>query len=192
MKKILLTVLLATSLSFILVIYAEEQTKKGYYVGLKLSHEDNKNGSDADKWGMTFGKHLYKWLDAEIYTRTKDKDTGSNDTKLEGALIGKYKLTDSLSAYTRAGVGNKYTRNEDYGYWTVEPGLKYKLNDDWSVKAGVRFRDAFQTDHNANDTTYKTSVGYKLTDDTSIDMGYALKRGDSKTEEFGLGLKFKF
>jgi len=188
MKKTLIAVLLATSLTAV----AHEEEKKGYYVGLKLSHEDSKTGSDADKWGMTFGKHLYKWLDAEIYTRTKDKDTGSNDTKVEAALVGKYKLTDNLSAYTRAGVGNKYTRSEDFGYWTVEPGLKYKLNSDWSVKAGVRFRDSFQTSHNANDTTYKAGIGYKLAADTSLDFGYSLKRGDSKADEFGIGIKFEF
>lgn len=189
MKKLALAVLLATSLT---AVAEEKQERKGYYVDLKLTMEDSKTGADANKYGMTFGKHVYDWLDAEIYTRIKDKDDNTNDTKIEGAVIPKLKLTDNLSAYARLGVGEKFKANDDFGYWTAEPGLKYKLNSDWSVKAGVRFRDSFQTSHNANDTTYKAGVSYKLASDTSLGLGYSHKTGDSKADEFGLSLKFEF
>ena len=188
MKKII-----TVAIAVVLTLPLQAVEKAGYYAGVKLGvEESNTGGSDSTKWAMTFGKHINNYIDAELYTRTKDKEKGGNDTRLEAAVIGKYKLTDDLSTYLRAGVGNKYTRNDDFGYWTVEPGVKYKLNNDWSVKAGVRFRDAFETDRKQNDHTYKLGVGYKVASDTTLDVGYDWKRGDSDANSFGVGLKFEF
>jgi len=188
MKKII-TVAIAVALT--LPLQAVE--KAGYYSGIKFGvEESNTGGSDSTKWAVKFGKHINKHLDAELYTRTKDKDSGSNDTRVEAAVIGKYKLTDDWSTSLRVGAGNKYTRTDDFGYWTVTPAVKYKITDKLSAKLGYRFRDAFETERQQNDQTIKLGVGYKLTSDVSLDAGYDWKRGDSDANGFGVGLKFEF
>ena len=187
MKKIvvLLTLLTVSTLAL--------ADKQGYYSAIKFSiEESNTGGSDSTKWAVKYGKHINKHLDAELYTRTKDKDSGSNDTRVEAAVIGKYKLTDDWSTSLRVGAGNKYTRTDDFGYWTVTPAVKYKITDKLSAKLGYRFRDAFETERQQNDQTIKLGIGYKLTSDVSLGAGYDWKRGDSDADGFGVGFKFEF
>jgi len=188
MKKII-TVAIAVALT--LPLQAVE--KAGYYSGIKLGvEESNTGGSDSTKWSGKFGKHINKHFDAELYTRTKDKDSGGNDTRVEAAVIGKYKLTDDWSTSLRVGAGNKYTRTDDFGYWSITPTIKYKINDKWSTNIGYRLRDAFETERKQNDQTLKLGLNYKIVKDTSVSAGYDWKRGDSDANSFGIGLKFEF
>lgn len=185
MKKILIALLLTTN------VVAEE--KAGYYTDINFGIENsNTGGSDATKWSGKFGKHINKHFDAELYTRIKDKDSGGNDTRIEAAVIGKHKLTDDWSSSLRFGVGNKYTTTDDFGYWSITPSIKYKINDKLSTKIGYRLRDAFETERKQNDQTIKLGLSYKIVEDTSLSAGYDWKRGDSDSNGFGIGLKFEF
>jgi len=184
-KITLLAIVLATT------VVAEE--KAGYYTGINFGlEESNTGGSDSTKWSGKFGKHINKHFDAELYTRTKDKDTGSNDTRVEAAIIGKHKLTDDWSSSLRFGVGNKYTRTDDFGYWSITPTVKYKINNKWSTKIGYRLRDAFETERKQNDQTLKLGLSYKIVEDTSVSAGYDWKRGDSDANGLAVGFKFEF
>ena len=92
----------------------------------------------------------------------------------------------------RFGIGNKYTTKDNFGYWSITPSVKYKINDKMSTKIGYRFRDSFDTGHKQNDQTIKLGISYKILEDTSLNAGYDLKRGDSDSNGFGIGLKFEF
>lgn len=175
------------------VSIAQETKSTGHYMGIKWESQDGKSGGvDANTYGLTLGKKLSDNLSAEIYTRIKDADNTTNDTRLEGAVIGTMPLAGTLSAYARVGAGEKFVSGDNYGYWTAEPGIKLGLTDSLSVKTGVRFRDSFNRDHNQSDRTYRVGLDYKLTSNTSIDATYRMKRGDGEYDAVGVGYKVSF
>ena len=189
MKKLIIIIVI-----FFIMLLSKSLAAKDMYVGISMGIQDGLNGGkDAKEYGLKVGKKLNDIFTAEIKTRTKLKDNStSNDQRAEVAMIGKLKLNNEFSLYTRAGSGMKFVRNADYGYWTIEPGVNYKLNNNWSIKTGVRFRDSFDTSHNQTDTTYKVSVSYKLNDNNSVSLGTKIKRGDSQYNALGIGYKISF
>ena len=87
----------------------------------------------------------------------------------------------------------KKTNTKAFNFWAITPGLKYKIDDKWSIKGGVRFRDAFDSDKYRDYTkTYKAGIGYKLSKDTSVSIGLKRKVGDSEYNAIGLGYGVSF
>lgn len=192
--KIVSAVILATTAT---QTFAHEKTeRKGYFYGIRFETQDAKDGgTDANTYGMKFGKHVTPWLDLSVSTRVKDKNeagNNGNDTRLEAGATLKHKLTDRWSTSLYLGAGDKYVKNDNYSYWAITPGVKYKINDKWSLGTSVRFRDSFDTSHQQQDTTYAVKLGYKLTDDITLDTRYRVKRGDSDYNAIGMGLTFEF
>lgn len=189
MKKIVLAILLAMSTQ----IYAQTE-RQGYFYGFRFEAQDAKGGTDANTYGMKFGKNVYDWLDVSISTRVKDKQgpSNGNDTRLEVGGKLKHKLNQDWSTSLYLGTGEKFVKEDNFGYWAITPGVKYKINQDWSVGSSVRFRNSYDTSHNQKDTTYAVKLGYKITPDITVDTRYRIKRGDSDYNAFGFGLSFKF
>ena len=190
--KVFLTLAIASAST---QTYAETKSdRKGYFYGIRFETQDAKGGTDANTYGMKFGKHVTPWLDLSVSTRVKDKngESNGNDTRLEAGAKLKHKLSDRWSTSLYLGAGDKYVSGDNFSYWAVTPGLKYKIDDQWSVGTSVRFRDSFDTDNQQQDTTYATKVGYKIDDDITLDARYRIKRGDSDYNAFGFGLTFEF
>jgi opacity protein-like surface antigen len=192
MKK---SILIAALISTTTLAYAEKTERKGYFYGIRFESQDGIGSADANTYGMKFGKHIAPWMDLSVSTRVKDKNeagSNGNDTRLEAGVKFKQKLSDRWSSSLYLGVGDKYVKNDNFSYWVVTPGVKYKINDKWSLGTSVRWRDSYQTDHQQNDTTYAVKLGYKIDPDTTIDLRYRQKRGDSDYNAIGMGLTFEF
>lgn len=190
MKKIILAILLAMSTQ----VYATAD-KKGYFYGVKYDHKNSIGGTDANTYGMEFGKHVYDWLDVKVSTNYTSKEgVGSrgDSYRLEGGPQIKYKINDTWSTSMFLATGQKFVKDTDYGYWVVTPGVKYKINQDWSLGTSVRFRNSYDTSHNQRDITYAVKLGYKLTPDVEVSTRYRMKRGDSEYNAIGGGFKFGF
>jgi opacity protein-like surface antigen len=191
--KVFLTLAIASAST---QTYAETKSdRKGYFYGIRFETQDAKGGTDANTYGMKFGKHVAPWLDLSVSTRVKDKNeagSNGNDTRLEAGAKFKYKINSNWSTSLYLGAGDKYVKNDNFSYWAVTPGVKYKINDKWSLGTSVRFRDSFDTSHQQQDTTYAVKLGYKLTSDITLDTRYRVKRGDSDYDALGFGLTFEF
>ena len=177
------------------LVFATSALAEGNYAGIKLETRDGRNGTNgSDAFSMTVGKNVNKYLNAEIYTRLKNEDnTDSNNTRLEGALVGAVATpVTGLSVYTRGAVGKKFAGTGDYNYWSIEPGIKYAVTDAVSVKAGLRFRDAFDNANNDSTRTYKVSSEYAIDKNQSVSLGYDRAYGDSKYDAIGVGYGVKF
>lgn len=195
MKKVILAILLTLAPTLILADKQGKITQKqGYFVGLRLAHQDAKGGTDSNTYGIKFGKHMYDWLDLSISTRLKDKQapSNSNDTRWETGAKLKHKLSQDWSTSLYLGTGEKFTDDDNYSYWAVTPGIKYKLNSDWAVGTSVRWRNSYNPSHEQQDTTYAVKLGYQFGPNTVLDTRYRIKRGDSDYNELGLGLTFDF
>ena len=188
MKKI---VVLLTLLTMSTLALAD---KKGYFYGVKFDHKNSIGGTDANTFGVEFGKHVYDWLDVKVATNYTDKEGRSkgNSYRLEAGPKFKHKLNQDWSSSLYIATGQKFVKDDDYGYWVVTPGVKYKINQDWSVGTSVRFRNSYDTSYNQSDRTYAVKLGYKITPDVTVSTRYRMKRGDSEYNAIGLGLKFEF
>jgi outer membrane receptor for ferrienterochelin and colicin len=188
MKKI---VVLLTLLTMSTLALAD---KKGYFYGVKYDHKNSIGGTDANTYGMEFGKHVYDWLDVKVATNYTDKEGRSkgNSYRLEAGPKFKYKLNTDWSTSLFLATGQKFVKDDDYGYWVVTPGVKYKLSKDWSLGTSVRWRNSYNTSHEQQDTTYAVKLGYQFGPNTVLDTRYRIKRGDSDYNELGLGLTFDF
>jgi hypothetical protein len=97
------------------------------------------------------------------------------DKSLDGLNINGFSL-DGLTVWGRVGLGEKLAtksatayvtgdddnvvthvvnHNEAYAYYTIEPGVTYKVNDKTSVTLSDRYRDAF-----ASGKAYQTNTIY--------------------------------
>ena len=154
----------------------------------------NRTPPDISRWYFPVDfRSSVSSISTEIKATHKQNDNKGFSTRIGVGIIGKVKLSDNLSAYTRVGAGNKKTNTKTFNFWAITPGLKYKIDDKWSIKGGVRFRDAFDTDKYRDYTkTYKAGVGYKLSKETSLSIGFKRKVGDSEYNAIGLGYGISF
>lgn len=150
-------------------------------------------GADSRATKVTIGTNLSDNVKADVSLRQRtDTDNNLSDNRLEAGLTYSASIAGALSGYARGAVGEKYETNNNYTYYSVEPGVKYQLTDALSVKAGYRYRDA--TASSNNDRTRATRLGaeYALTKNYTLGVGYDRVRGDSEFNSYNVALGFKF
>ena len=178
---------LAILLAFLLTSCHEANAdKKGYFYGIKFDH---KNSANANTFGVDYGKHVYDWLDIKVSTNHTDK---KDTSRLEIGPKFKYKINENLSSSLHLATGQKFVKDDDFGYWVMTPEVKYKINQDWSVGSSIRFRDSYDAKLEQNDTTYSIKLDTKLFQDYTLSTRYRMKRGDSEYNAIGIGLKYEF
>lgn len=205
MIKNLLAVLAVVT--FVTPAFADKTIKKGnpntcvqyencidMYLKYSLAgRAGTKDTADSTAMGLTVGLDLNDWVSTELYTRQAWNTSGaeSNDSKVEGAFVFSQPLIwQGVKAQNRVGLGEKFTGTDKFVYWTLEPGLKFQLTDEFNLKTSIRFRDAFDSSHNAQDTTYKVGFGYKFMPSFELGMGVDIKRGDSDYNSLGISIKY--
>ena len=178
----------------ILLLMTKNIMAEDYYAKISLGQQDGKDGQqDAIEASFKLGMKLNSNFSTEIKAAHKQKDIKGFGTRIGLGIIGKVKLSDNLKVYMRVGAGNKKTNKKAFNFWVITPGLKYKIDDKWSIKGGVRFRDAFDTDKYRDYTkTLKVGVGYKLTEGRSLSLGFKRKVGDSEYNAIGFGYGVSF
>jgi hypothetical protein len=184
MKKfIVMAVMLATSSVF-----------AGGFGAVEYSGRDGVDGNaDARATKVTMGTDLNQTFKADFSLRQKtDNDNNLSDTRLEAGLTGTVPVAGGLSAYGRVALGQKFKSSVDYGYYSVEPGVKYAVTPALSVKAGYRYRAATDSVNADTTRTYRLGAEYALTKNYFVGLGYDQVRGDSKYNATNVSLGFKF
>lgn len=165
----------------------------GHYAGIKVEARDGQEGADdSTAVGLTLGKTFTPTLSGEVYTRTKwDDGQDSNNTRIEGALTVSIPLAGRWSWYTRPAVGEKFVSGNQYTYWSIEPGIKFRLAPAWSLRTGLRFRDSFG--EQAEQThTYRFAAEYRWTDTSTLSLGLDQQQGVSEHRAVGVGFTQRF
>jgi opacity protein-like surface antigen len=166
----------------------------GGFGAVEYSSRDGVNGAaDARATKVTMGTDLNQTFKADFSLRQKT-DTSNNlgDTRFEGGLTGTVPVAGSLSAYGRLGVGEKFKSATNYTYYSVEPGIKYAVTPDLSVKAGYRYRAATDSVNADTTRTYRLGAEYALTKNYFVGLGYDQVRGDSQYNATNFIVGFKF
>ena len=185
MKKFLaMAALLAASTAF-----------AGGFGAVEYSSRDGVDGNaDARATKVTMGTDINQMLKADFSLRQKtNTDNDLSDTRLEAGLTGTVPTgVKGLSVYGRGAVGEKFKTSTNYTYYSVEPGIKYAVTPDLSVKAGYRYRAATDSANADTTRTYRLGAEYALTKNYFVGLGYDQVRGDSKYNATNVSVGFKF
>lgn len=117
-------------------------------------------------------------VDGGIYTTTADVSRAITNRYEIGATAAQ-NLTDMFRADVRVATGMKaVSTKQDFGYYSVEPGISAKLGD-FTARVAYRYREAYESSVNADTSnTMRYSVGYNLTKQDRVAVGHDRLRGD--------------
>lgn len=166
----------------------------GGFGSVEYSSRDGVNGTaDSNAYKVTIGTTLNDNLKVDLSNRFKQNDgTNTNDTRIEGGLTYQTPLTSSFSVYTRAALGEKFTSTKDFSYYSIEPGVKYSVTPDLSVKAAYRYRNAVDSANQDKTNAIRLGTEYSLTKNYSVGLGFDRVRGDSDYNAVNVILGMKF
>jgi hypothetical protein len=196
MKKSLIATLIA-GLAFGTVALAEDG-KNFAHIQYTFRDTISDNKADTNRQGVNFtiGRKVLDNLTIDLgqqfRTERLNNDTGVNTTRLEAGATYQYGLTKDISLYTRGGLGQKFISNQDYTYYSVEPGIKYSLTDAVLVKAGYRFRDAFNDSYYEKTNTVRVGAEYAIAKDQALTLGIDRSYGVSDFVGYNAGYAIKF
>lgn len=117
-------------------------------------------------------------VDAGIYTTTADV-ARTITNRYEVGATGGYNLNQMFRGDVRLATGMKsVSAKQDFGYYSVEPGINAKLGD-FTARVAYRFRTAYDATANADTSnTMRYAVGYNVTKQDRVSVGYDALRGD--------------
>ena len=148
---------------------------------------ENKHGTsnDVNSFNLIPGIKLDNYV-IDLKTQVQSTDnTKASSANIEPRIKYNYKIgmTD-FTAWGRLGIGEKITNGNNFGYYTIEPGLTYSLTKDIKLTVSDRYRDAF-----ADGKAYQTNTIYAggTWDVNSFDtVGLKLYRKYEDTESNGV------
>jgi len=94
--------------------------------------------------------------------------------------------------YTKVAVGEKLTSGGPKEYYSIEPGIVVRLNKDISVRAGYRYRTAFDSAVHDTTRTQRLGASYALTKKDSVNLRFDRVRGDSVQNSWNLAYTRSF
>jgi hypothetical protein len=148
---------------------------------VEYSNIDGVNGAkNGTGYMINFNESITKTLDGGFQMTTAQTDgTNAVSTRVEASLTPKYAL-GFATLYAKGTVGTKLSTAGTTDYYAVEPGIIVPLNDKFSVRAGYRYRAAF--DDKIADTTRTARVGvtYALTKKDAFTLRYDQQRGNTE------------
>jgi hypothetical protein len=178
MKKLLATAILGL---ISLTAMANEFAVQGGRATVEYSNVDGVNGAkNGTGYMINYNTPITKTLDGGFQMTTTQTDgTNAVSTRVEANLTPKYDL-GKVTVYAKGTYGTKLSTAGTTDYYAVEPGVIVPLNDKFSVRAGYRFRSAF--DDKVADTTRTERLGvtYALTKKDAFTVRYDRQRGDSQ------------
>jgi len=187
MKKALLVVLAL----FALVAQAEDTTKNFGHIqyAYRNTIDDNANDPNRQGGGISLGHKFSNRSQIDLVSQFRIQNGNTTNT------MGRAEVGVTLSEgyyYLRGATGLKNTSTDSVGYYSIEPGLKFKLNNQWTTKVGYRFRDAYNESANDRTTTFRLGADYNLDERSSLTAMYDRSSGDIDFDGINLGYYFKF
>jgi len=165
-----------------------------YYSEFRFENRTGRNSlSDAETYGIAFGKYINPNFEIDIFSRKRIPHRGISNSRVEIGVKYKNNLYKNLSFFSRVAVGKKYLHADNYSYWNIENGLKLNVSKKLDSIISLRFRESFnQEKWNEFDRTYKIGLVYKISDIYSFTTNFNHARGESQFDSIGLNFKVNF
>jgi hypothetical protein len=147
---------------------------------VEYSNIDGVNGAkNGTGYLINFNESITKNLDGGFQMSTAQTDgTNSVSTRVEASLTPKYDL-GMATAYMKGSIGTKMSSIGSHEYYSVEPGIIVPVTGPISIKAGYRYRAAFESGIADTTRTERLGVTYALTKKDAFTVRFDRQRGDS-------------
>ena len=191
MKKLIVAVALAV---------ASMQASAGAFITLEGEYENSNNKTNNATTALNIipGYKItdgdFKGVTIDLKNQLADKiDQHSTSSQIEPRI--KYEMPigmSSLTAWGRLGVGEKITNGANYGFYTIEPGITYKVTDKISLSVSDKYKDAFSSGKAAQTNQVYVGGSYKATDVDTIGLKAYQKFEDTHSTGVELGYTRSF
>lgn len=195
MKKFLLVMALAASVN---VQAAQPVETTNSFIHGQYTFRDSIAGQsdDANRQGvnLTVGKNIGYGitLDGGVQVRNENGTAGRDTTRLESGATYQFGLTQGLTFYTRGALGYKLTDQEDSTYYSVEPGIRFQVLPALNLRAGYRYRTAFNDSIFDKTNTVRVGAEYDINKNNTLTLGLDRFYGDTEALGVNVGYAVKF
>ena len=188
MKKSLIASLIA-GLAFSTTAMAEHSYIKLEGVHYNYSSQPN----DKNGFNLQIGTEVGNGIKLDVKNEFRVEETAhKSSNRLEAGATYEAKVWDKIGVSLRGSLGEKYADDTNHGYYTIEPGVSYALNDALKLKASYRLRDAFSDSRNDHTNTYKIGADYDLNKTAYVTGSIGRTTGDQEYTSLqgGVGIRF--
>jgi len=185
MKQTLLATLLAG-------LFVSTTAFAGAQITFEGEYENVTNATNRDVTGFNIIP-AYKFTDGALAGVTVDLkaqiqdvvDSHTSGGNVEPRVRYDYDLSrygvKGLSVWGRVGLGERVSSGANFGYYTVESGVAYTVNDKVKLSLSDRYRDAFGSDHAYQTNTVRAGGSYALTKVDSLGVTVYEKYQDTQS-----------
>jgi long-subunit fatty acid transport protein len=172
MKKIILASILAAAAG--LVSAQTSVTLSGSVV------DSDVNGQQTHRQGLTVRTGLGYGLTGDVgVINSQNETTNATSVRQELGLSKTVFTAGAFSANVRGGLGLKTVSGKDAtSYYSIEPGVNFKVTDALTARVAYRYRDAFSSGVADRSDTTRFGLSYALTKKDTIGVGYDVAKKD--------------
>lgn len=198
MKQTLLAVAVALATAALTSQAAQPVEATNSFVHGQYTFRDGIAGDSdvANRQGvnLTVGRNIGYGitLDGGVQVRNENGNSGRDTTRLETGATYQFGLTDGVAFYTRGALGYKLTDAEDSTYYSVEPGVRFQATPALNLRAGYRYRTAFNDSIFDKTNTVRVGAEYALTNTQTVTLGLDRFYGDSQALGVNVGYAVRF
>lgn len=149
----------------------------------------------ADTTGLRIAvqENLTKQLAGDVSLSVNQKEATNNLAGRAEVGLTYSTAIGPVTGYVRGGTGVKFENGVDnHSYYSIEPGVGFRITEKLSTKVGYRYRTAFNDAINDQTRTVRVSAAYSLTKVDSVGVKFDRQRGDSEQNIVGLFYNRKF
>jgi opacity protein-like surface antigen len=172
MKKIILASILATMAG--LASAQTSVTLGGSVV------ESDVNGQKTDRTSITVRTGVGYGLVGDVgVINSQNQTTNTTSVRQELGLSSTVFTAGAFSANVRGGLGLKTVSGKDAtSYYSVEPGVNYRVTESLTARVAYRFRDAVSSGVADRSDTTRLGLSYALTKKDTFSLGYDVAKKD--------------
>lgn len=142
--------------------------------------ESDVNGQNTNRTSITVRTGVGYGLVGDVGVINSQNDTtNSTSVRQELGLSGTVFSAGAFSATVRGGLGFKTVSGSTAtSYYSIEPGVNYKITDALTARVAYRYRDAFSSGVADRSDTARLGLSYALTKQDTIGLGYDVVKKD--------------
>lgn len=186
MKKILVTTLLALAST-------ASMAQTSVTLGGAVAEADS-NGQETVRTSVTVRTSLAKGFAGDVAViNSRNNTTQATSVRQEVGVTAVGFETSVLNANIRTAVGVKSVSGADrVEYYSVEPGVNFKVSQDLTARVAYRYRDAFSSGDADRSDTMRYGLSYALTKKDTIGVVYDVVRKDGAEKAYNFSYTRSF
>jgi hypothetical protein len=156
-------------------------------VGVEFERLNVKNGADTNAVSIVPSLKVAPNTTVDLKLQAERDSTGTNDTLVSARVRQDYALTNTVSGFARAGLGQVYTTGAHVNFYEVEPGLKVAVGNGIALTGSYRYRNALESNQFFRTGTVFVGGEYNVTKADAIEAKLFRVNGDIEGKGLQVG-----